>query len=280
MMQVILNGDDFGRSTSINAAVILAHRQGVLTSTSLMVAGDAAAEAVTLAQENPELAVGLHLVVLAGRAVLPPRYIPHLVDEDGYFPTDAFRCGLSYFASNTFQQELTREMEAQFERFAATGLPLAHVDGHCHMHVHPTIFSRLVRLAEQYGAKGVRLPRDEFWPAWRFDPHRIPTKAAWSIVFGLLCRRCASRLRTSRLATTDRVYGLMQTGQMDEAYVIGLLRRLRVRTAEFYFHPSTLPEDEPLGPNPGDLATLLSPGLRQVIQERDLELATYPTLRR
>jgi hypothetical protein len=70
----------------------------------------------------------------------------------------------------------------------------------------------------------------------------------------------------------------MQTGQIQEVYVINLLRRLRVPTAELYFHPSTEPGDEVLGPNPGDRATLLSPAVRQVIQERGLRLATYPTL--
>ena len=66
--QVVLNADDFGRSTSINAAVLRAHEQGVLTSASLMVAEAAADEAVAIARSHPDLAVGLHVVVVAGRA--------------------------------------------------------------------------------------------------------------------------------------------------------------------------------------------------------------------
>jgi hypothetical protein len=70
----------------------------------------------------------------------------------------------------------------------------------------------------------------------------------------------------------------MQSGRMAEGYVVGLLRRLEVPTAELYFHPSAASGSEALGPHPGDLATLLSPTVRQVIQERGLRLATYAAL--
>jgi len=277
-MQVILNADDFGRSASINAAVIRAHRQGVLTSTSLMVAGDAVEEAVALARETPTLAVGLHVVVVNGPATLPPTQIPHLADSSGRFPNDPVRLGLLYLLNRTAREELAREMTAQFERFAATGLPLSHVDGHMHMHVHPTVFNLLVPLAEQYGARGVRLPRDDLWLALGYDRRQAGTKAAWAITYALLCRWCLRRIRDSRLAVTHRVYGLMQTGQMQEAYVVRVLRRLSVPTAELYFHPATEPSGEVLGPNPGDLAALLSPAVRRVIEERGLRLATYADL--
>lgn len=279
-MQVILNADDFGRSANINAAVMLAHRQGVLTSTSLMVTGDAVEEAVALVRQTPALAVGLHLVVAAGRAALPPADIPHLVDRDGRFPADPLQVGLRYAFSHAARQELRREMEAQFERFVATGLSLSHVDCHLHLHIHPVIFDLLLPLAEQYGARGLRLPRDELWPALGYDRSRVGTKVAWALTFGLLGRRCLRRLQGQPLAITDRVYGLMQTGRMEEEYVVKLLRRLEVPTAELYFHPAIAPEDEEPGPHPDDLASLLSPAVRQVIQERGIQLATYPTLNR
>src|SRR5438067_12769786 len=78
--RLIVNADDFGMSEAVNEAIIRAHRQGVLTSASLMVTGEAAAQAVQLAKENPGLAVGLHLVAVMGRSVLPQSEIPTLVD--------------------------------------------------------------------------------------------------------------------------------------------------------------------------------------------------------
>jgi hopanoid biosynthesis associated protein HpnK len=275
---LIVNADDFGRSPGINAATIRAHREGVLTSASLMVTGEALDEAVALARETPSLAVGLHLVTVGGPAVLPAYEIPHLVDNKGCFPNDPFRSGVRYFFSTAARRELGQELAAQFERFAATGIPLSHVDGHLNMHVHPTIFDLLLPLAEAYEAHGLRLPRDDLWLSLGYDRRRPGTKVLWAIVFGLLSRRCLDRLRDRRLAVAHRVYGLMQSGHMQESYVIGLLRSLRVPTAEIYFHPDLDARGEVLGPNPGDLATLLSPSIRQVIREHGMRLATYATL--
>ncbi len=276
---VILNADDFGRSPEINAAVMRAHRQGVLTSASLMVAGDAVDEAVALAREAPTLAVGLHVVIVAGRATLPAQEIAHLVGGRGRFPNDALYLGLRYLLSGTARRELHGELIAQFERFAATGLPLSHVDSHLHMHMHPAVFNLLLPLAGEYGARGLRLPRDDLWLSLSYDRGRAATKAGWAVIFGLLSRWCLARLRDHHLAVAHRVYGLMQSGRMGEAYVIKLLHGLKVPTAELYFHPASVVGDEALGPNVSDLATLLSPRVRQVIQERGMRLATYPTLR-
>jgi len=276
--RVIINADDFGRSTAVNAAVMQAHREGILTSASLMVTGDAWQESVALVRAVPTLAIGLHLVVGSGRAVLPHKEIPHLVDFNGRFPDDPLRIGLYYWFSRTAQAELARELAAQFERFAATRLPLSHVDGHLHLHIHPTVFKLLLPLADGYGALGLRLPRDELRLALRYDRRQAMAKITWAISLGLVCRWCQSFLRDHRMAVPRQVYGVMQTGQMREAYVLEVLRHLQAPTAELYFHPSISVQSEALGPNPGDLEALLSPAVRQVIVERGLCLATYSTL--
>lgn len=277
-MQVILSADDFGRSASVNAAVLKAHCEGVLTSASLMVAGEAAEEAVALARATPTLAVGLHLVAMDGLAVLPPGEIPHLVNGRGRFPADSLRLGLRYLASGRAREELRRELTAQFERFAATGLPLSHVDGHHHMHMHPMVFAMLLPLARQYGARGIRLVREDLWLGPGEDRPQPLRRVSWALTFGVLSRWGARRLQNYPLAVTDRVYGLMRTGRMTEVYLLRLLARLKVATAEVYFHPSTVLE-EAWGPNPGDLAALLSPAVRRLIGERHIRLTTYPLLK-
>lgn len=277
-MQIILNADDFGRSSGVNRAVWRAHREGVLTSASLMVTGEAVEEAVALAREMPALAVGLHVVVVNGRPALPPGEIPHLLGEHGHFLKDPLRAGLRYYLDRKTRAELAGELAAQFERFAATGLPLSHVDGHMNMHLHPTVFDLLLPLAEAHGARGIRLPRDDLWLSLRHDRQRAATKVVWALLLDLLCRWCRRRLRGHRLVAAQRVYGLLQTGRMREAYVLQVLRRLNVPAAELYFHPTMGVEDEPFGPNRGDLATLLSPAVRRVMRERGLRPATYAEL--
>ena len=83
--RLIVTVDDFGLAIPVNEAVERGHREGIVTAASLMVAEDAAADAVARANANPTLAVGLHVVVVAGRPLLPPERIPDLVGRDGLF---------------------------------------------------------------------------------------------------------------------------------------------------------------------------------------------------
>jgi hopanoid biosynthesis associated protein HpnK len=275
-MRLILNADDFGRSTGVNRAVIRAHREGLLTSASLMVTGEAAAEAVELARRNPSLAMGLHLVAADGRPVSPPETVPHLVDGQGLFPASPAAAGWLYFRSRAARKELAGELRAQFEMFAATGLRLSHVDGHCHLHMHPVIFPTVLSLAVRYGAGGIRVVRDE----WRLGLVRgegppLFVRAGWAFCFSLLGRWCRRRLRRFPLPYADRVCGLLQSGQMREDQVAKLLGALDVPVAEIYFHPATDGENVRLGANQGDLETLLSSQLAGIIKERGIRLASY-----
>src|SRR6187549_3013840 len=95
--RLIVNADDFGRSRSINEAVVRAHREGILTTASLMVNEPACADAVALARQNPRLGVGLHLTLLCGHSALPPERIPGLVDEAGRFSDHPAAVGFRYF---------------------------------------------------------------------------------------------------------------------------------------------------------------------------------------
>ena len=155
MKRVIFSADDFGLTESVNEAVELAHREGALTSASLMVAGPAAADAVRRARALPGLRVGLHLVVIEGPAVLPPAEIPDLVDAAGQFPSDQLRLGIAYFFRPRVRRQLAAEIRAQFAAFAATGLTLDHANAHKHMHLHPTVGRLLIDIGRDFG-----LPRD------------------------------------------------------------------------------------------------------------------------
>jgi chitin disaccharide deacetylase len=61
---LIINADDFGASPGVNRGIVESHQKGVLTSTSMMVTGNAVADAIELSRQNPELAIGLHFDVL------------------------------------------------------------------------------------------------------------------------------------------------------------------------------------------------------------------------
>lgn len=58
---LIVNADDLGYSEAVNEGIFAAHRDGIVTSASLMVLRDDAQAAVDALADHPELAVGLHL---------------------------------------------------------------------------------------------------------------------------------------------------------------------------------------------------------------------------
>lgn len=274
-MRLIVNADDFGRCAEINRAVVRAHRQGVLSSASLMVAGAAADEAIELARQNPRLAVGLHVVAVDGPAVLPPDRIERLVDADGRFPDAPVRLGLQYAFNRRSRLELAAEITAQFERFAATGLPLSHVDSHQHMHMHPVVFDLVLQRARQFGAGGIRVVRDNLGLSLRCDRGPALSKLVSTMIFGLLARRCRRRCRGSGLTWAHRTYGFLHSGRMSRSYVLSVLQRMNDIDAEMYFHPTDGPRLGRLGPNPDELAVLLSAEVRDAIAARQLQLSRY-----
>ncbi len=276
--RLIINGDDFGYSSAVNRAILQAHRQGVLTSTSLMVNERAADEAVQLAKATPSLAVGLHLVLVLGRAALSPTAIPTLVNSHGKFTNSPFVAGVQYYFSRAARREVRNEMRAQFEKFVATGLPFSHVDGHTHLHMHPVIFDELIPLCEEFGVPRLRVVKGEIGLSLRLDRSQLPRKFVLGTVFNLLARRCAKKLRGRGFAVPEKVYGLLQTGNLNEEYLLGLIPQMAQTTSEIYAHPLAPDAEEwNARENPRgaiELQALLSPRVRDAIIAAGFVLST------
>lgn len=272
--QLIINADDFGLSSSVNQAIIEAHKNGILTSTSLMVSGLAWQEAVALAKQNPDLGVGLHLVLVCGRSVLPATTIPHLVNGQGNFSDDAVKAGLTYQFNQAARQELALEIRAQLERFQQTGLPLSHVDGHLHLHVHPVILNILKELASEFSIPFIRLPKEELKLNLAIDSSNWLTKILWSQVFGQLRRHSEKVLESAGILTTEKVYGLLQTGKISESYLLQLLPQIHSTLVEIYAHPDRLSNAvNPTGSL--ELQALLSPTVRDRLKKEGFQLVNY-----
>ncbi|MBF2067528.1 MAG: hopanoid biosynthesis-associated protein HpnK [Calothrix sp. C42_A2020_038] len=276
---VIINGDDFGFSHGVNQAIITAHQDGVLTSTSLMVTGAAFSEAVDLAQQYPNLGVGLHLVLVCGRSTLPKEQIPHLVDENGNFSNDPTLAGLRYQFSRQARIELKQEIRAQLEKFRATGLPLSHVDGHLHLHVHPVVINILADLASEFGIKYIRLPSEELKLNLKFNRQNLLIKLVWSGVFGRLHNYGTSILKSRNINFTERVYGLLQTGSVSEEYLCSLIPHIQANQVEIYLHPAIEIAGETLNGLPGagevEMKALLSEQVREALRVSGFELTNY-----
>jgi hopanoid biosynthesis associated protein HpnK len=263
MKQVIIGADDFGLSEAVNEGIERAHRDGILGSASLMVAGAAAADAVRRAKKMPGLRVGLHLVVIEGPAVLPHSEIPDLVDPRGMFPSDQLALGINYFFLPRARRQLAAEIFAQFSAFRATGLLLDHADAHKHMHLHPTVGKLLIKIGAEFGLRAIRVPS---------EPPKVMKRAGAPQGFGArallawskLLRRQAMR---AGIAVNENVFGIVWSGHMTEEKLLRLIPHLPDGISELYFHPaarrdalldSLMPDYE----HEGELAALVSPRLR------------------
>jgi len=143
MIKLIVNADDFGYSKGINYGIIEAHRNGIVNSTTMMMNMPGVSHAVGLAKENPNLKVGIHLVLTCGKPLLTD--VPTLVDQDGFFKKNR-----DILESNISLEELEREWTAQVEKFLETGLTLTHIDSHHHVHTVPRFLPIVQKLSKKY----------------------------------------------------------------------------------------------------------------------------------
>jgi hopanoid biosynthesis associated protein HpnK len=273
---LIVNGDDFGYSSEINAGIIRAHREGILTSTSLMVAGAARDEAVALAKDCPALDVGLHLVVCMGRSVLPPAEIAPLVDALGRFSNKPVLSGLKYFFTPGIREKLKAECRAQIELHLKLIGYLNHIDGHLNFHVHPALADIVVELAHEYKVPCIRIPSEPVFTTLAISRDRLTGKLIESAIFRTLSRR-TRRMATERgIKSTDRLFGLHQTHLITEDYVVGVMERLPDGLTEIYFHPAMDIGGTPPAPSSQrETEVLTSARVRDAIASHGIRLTTF-----
>lgn len=278
---VIVTADDFGLSREVNAGVLRAHREGILTGTSLMVAGAARDEAATLAHEHPALDVGLHIVVCSGHAVSPAAVSAGLTDRSGEFARNPTLAGLRYFFNRRIRTILRDEIRAQIELHLKLVGTLKHLDGHLNFHVHPTIADLMLALAVEYQIPCIRLPREPVWTTLALARDHAGRKLVEAVIFRSLARRTRRLLDERGIRTTDWLFGLHQTGHQSEEYVAGVLRRLRPGTTEIYFHPAAdVGAIPPPAAAQAEVAILTSPRIRAVLDASGAQLTNFAAIAR
>jgi chitin disaccharide deacetylase len=235
-----------------------------------MVGAPAFADAVERARRLPTLAVGLHVVLVNGRPVLPPDRVPDLVDANGEFLVDLVRAGFRFFLRRGVRRQLEAEIRAQFDRFAETGLQLDHVNAQNHMHVHPTVFALLLKVGRSYGMRAIRIPREPFGGTRTIEP--------WTALM-------RARARRSGLHCNDYAYGINDAGAMNERRVLAMLDAIPDGVTELFFHPATSAFADA---DPGteryqwreELQALTSPDVRAVLTRNRIQSITYTELSR
>jgi len=238
LKHVVITADDFGAALAVNEAVELAHRGGVLTAASLMVAGPAAGDAIARARRLPSLRVGLHLVLVEGAPMLPASKVGRLLDARGQLRSDLATFGAAIAFSRRVRRELAAEIRAQFSAFRDSGLTLDHANGHKHFHLHPVVAALLTEIGAGFGLRAVRVPLESRRVLHKAEPQTPWNTAQLTAPFARALRR---RVRAKGLVAADHVFGLRWSGQMSSERLAALVREIPQGLNEIYLHPATGP---------------------------------------
>lgn len=276
MKSLIVTADDFGMTVPVNEGIEAAHRNGILSATSLMTGGEAFDDAVERARHLPKLGVGLHIHLVDSRPVLPPVQIPDLVGPDGSFSNNPELFGFKLFFSPEMRRQADAEIAAQFERFQKTGLVMDHVNGHHHFHMHPVVTDAIAKLAPKFGSPPVRFPVEPFGPSYQAGKDKpVQRFFNWAFYAGLT-HRMRKKLRSAGLRLNDHVFGVTDTGGMTEARILAYLDHLPEGITELYAHPAMADDGRPqFYPSFEEYQGLVSPAVRTKVEALGLQPQTF-----
>ncbi len=240
---IIINADDLGMHPATNAGIASAFRDGIVSSTTLMVTTPYLTETVEQVIQPLRIPVGLHLSLTQGRPAAQPEKIPDLVGENGSFRWTSERLILAGASRRRLFEQIRIETEAQLARSADLGIKLTHIDSHQHVHMNPAIFQIVEEVAPRFGVQRIRFSREPFMPFSLLvdvgQTLRRKNQMKW-----LLMRWLCGRIRP-RLATTDWFFGLLYSGVASKRALMALLGRVPARCSlEICVHPGSPPPSD------------------------------------
>jgi predicted glycoside hydrolase/deacetylase ChbG (UPF0249 family) len=237
--RLIINADDFGLTLGVNRAIAELHQANALTSATLMATGAAFDDAVAIADANPTLGVGCHVVLTDGIPVSPPASIPSLLGPDG----KTFRPSLIDFVQALLrgkicEDDIEREALAQIQKLQRAGIRITHFDTHKHTHLFPAVSRPLLRLAEQSSIHAVRNPFEQPWSLALGHGNRL--RRLQVHLLNTLKTRFAHlpQILDGRVLTTQGTIGISATGHLDAPTLRQLLHTMPAHgTFELCCHP-------------------------------------------
>ncbi len=270
---IIVNADDYGLTAGVSRGILRAHREGIVTSTSVLAVAPGFATTVGWLGESPQLDVGAHLAAVGeDPPLLSAAEIPTLVDRRGRLAL-SWRQFLPRTAAGRIDPaDVAAEFGAQADAVAGAGIALTHLDTHQHLHLWPLVRTVVLGMAERLGM-AVRITRS----------------AAHSPV-GVVVRRLSVALeaeaRWRSIPFPDDAAGLDEAGSLDDSTLVRALRRLAVgpgTSAEVGSHPGEASDpdrhryrwDYRWG---DELAALTSPAARHAVDDAGFVLGTYAEL--
>jgi hopanoid biosynthesis associated protein HpnK len=286
LKNLIVNADDLGWTDGVNQGIAEAHRNGIVTSTSLLANGAAFASGVELARSTPGLGVGVHLNLSDGEPIAPRELVATLLNDEGEFAGGPEALLLRIAKREVTVREAEQEWEAQIERVKEAGIQPTHLDGHKHVHMLPGLFEVALRLAKRYGIGAIRVAHEASSLRAALSAgdelHAVVLKqGVQARGLKLLARDAREQAERAGISMSDYFCGIAQTGEMTKEGVARLLRSLPEGTTELMTHPGYADQDlqnsatRLQGSRQTELSILTDVEIRNLVASQGIRLIDY-----
>jgi predicted glycoside hydrolase/deacetylase ChbG (UPF0249 family) len=268
-IRLVVNADGFGASAERDRAVLATHRNGIVTSTSVLGnAADPLAVRHALAAA-PRLGVGVLLSLLGGPPVAGPQSVPSLLSPDGEFPTRPQEVLLNWAKAALKADEIERELDAQVARLRDLGLAIDHLCSKDGLGFLPVVAHAQEKVAKRHGIPGLRVTVERPALAWAADPRRGIATAA------LAAMAWVSRRDLGVRRHGPRSWGFFERGRLDEVRILEVVGRLGPGSHEIICHPEL---DADLPARHSEAFALTSDRVRSALAAREIELCRWGDL--
>jgi predicted glycoside hydrolase/deacetylase ChbG (UPF0249 family) len=287
MRNLIVNADDLGWTQGVNQGIAEAHRNGIVTSASLLANGMAFAGAVELVRAMPSLAVGVHLNLSDGAPMAAREQVKSLVNKAGMLEGGTEGLLVRLARRRLVLDQVEREWDAQIRRVREAGIQPTHLDGHKHVHMLPGLFEIALRLAKRHEIGAVRVAleastlRAALSTGGKQHVSVVMKQGVQARGLKLLARDARKLAERVGIATADYFCGIAQTGEITREGVARLLENLPQGTTELMCHPGYV--DAELGESATrlqgsrqmEVEILTDTGIRNLVASQGIRLIDY-----
>jgi chitin disaccharide deacetylase len=274
LRNLIVNADDLGWTEGVNRGIAEAHRNGIVTSASLLANGAAFASGVELARAAPALGVGVHLNLSDGEPAAPRELVTSLLNDRGELEGRPESLLLKLARRSVLLNEIEQEWDAQIQKVRDLGIAPTHLDGHRHVQMLPGLFEIALRLAKKHGIAAIRISHEESSLRAALSSGAkqkgvvVMRQGVQARGLKMLAPDAHEKAERAGIATADYFCGIAQTGEMTREGVLRLLEILPEGTTELMCHPGY-----------ADAALAKSATRLQTSRQTELEILTDTEIR-
>lgn len=287
MRNLIVNADDLGWTEGVNRGIAEAHRNGIVTSSSLLANGAAFASGVEMARTTPALGVGVHLNLSDGEPVAERETVKSLVNEHGQLEGRPESLLLRLARRGVALNEVEREWDAQIRKVRDCGISPTHLDGHRHVQMLPGLFEIALRLAKRHGIAAIRISHEASSLRAALSAGAgqkgtvVMRQGVQARGLKLLASDAREQAERAGIAAADYFCGIAQTGELTREGVLRLLEILPEGTTELMCHPGYADADlaksatRLQGSRQTEVEILTDTGVRNLVASQGIRLIDY-----